>query len=170
MTSPSPASGAPHVRPATAADAPALAAQRWEFRARLGPTDETEPAFLARCTAWMHDRLTAGGAWHAWVAERDGAVLGTIWVGRVEKMPNPTPEPEAHAYVTNVYVRPDARGGGIGTRLLEAALAWCESADLHAAILWPPRRSAALYERHGFARPDAPMEREFGPGPDRDAD
>jgi GNAT superfamily N-acetyltransferase len=159
-----------HVRPATADDAPALAALRWEFRARLGQTDETEPAFLARCTAWMHDRLTAGGAWHAWVAERDGAVLGTIWVGRVEKMPNPTPEPEAHAYVTNVYVRAEARGGGIGTRLLEAALAWCESADLHAAILWPTRRSAALYERHGFARPDALMEREFGPGPDRDAD
>ena len=167
---PSHTPGALHVRPATAADAPALAALRWEFRARLGPTDETEPAFLERCTAWMRDRLTAGDAWRAWVAERGGDIVGTIWVGRVEKMPNPTPEPEAHAYVTNVYVRAEARGGGIGTRLLEAALAWCETAGVHAAILWPTRRSTPFYQRYGFAHPDALLEREFGPGPDRDAD
>ena len=167
---------APTVREATAADAPALARLRWEFRAPLGERTEEEAAFVARCAAWMAPRLAAagdggttgdGGAWRAWVAEDGGDVVGTIWVGLVEKLPNPTPEPEEHAYVTNVYVRPAARGAGTGSALLRAALAWCEARGVHAVVLWPTARSAPLYRRHGFAPPAALLERELGPGPDR---
>ena len=157
----------PTVREATAADAAALARLRYEFRAPLGEVTEGEEAFVARCAAWMAARLGGGARWRAWVAEADGAVVGTIWVGLIEKMPNPTPEAEEHAYVTNVYVRPAARGAGTGSALLRAALAWCEARGVHAAVLWPTVRSAPLYRRHGFATPAALLEREFGTGPDR---
>jgi GNAT superfamily N-acetyltransferase len=156
------------IRAATAADAPALARLRYEFRAPLGEVTEGEEAFVARCTTWMERRLAPGAPWRAWVAESaEGAVVGTIWVGLIEKLPNPTPEPEEHAYVTNVYVRPAARGGGTGSALLRAALAWCEARGVHAAVLWPTARSAPLYRRHGFDTPAALLERELGPGPDR---
>ncbi len=155
------------IRVASDADVPTLARLRWEFRAGLGPPAEAEAAFVARCEAWMRERLD-GGRWVAWVAvDAAGALVGTLWLGVVEKMPNPAPEPEEHAYVTNVYVRPDARGAGVGSSLVAAAVAWCEARGVHAAVLWPTARSAALYLRHGFRPPDALLEREFAPGPDR---
>ena len=160
------------VRAATPDDAPMLARLRWDFRSALGACTESEDAFVARCTEWMRDRLAADGGWKAWVAVDASLapadrVVGTVWVERIEKMPNPTAEPEAHAYVTNAYVRPTHRGAGIGTALLEAALDWCASAGVHAAILWPTEHSAPLYRRHGFDTPAALLEREFAPGPSR---
>src|SRR5829696_2352036 len=148
------------VRPASAADAPALARLRYEFRAPLGVPDESEEAFAARCGPWMAARLAEpDGPWRCWVAEDGGpGPAGTVWLQLIEKVPNPTPEPEAHAYVTNLYVRPRARGG-TGSALLAAALAWCETRRVHAVILWPTPRSRSLYERHGFGRPASLMER-----------
>jgi GNAT superfamily N-acetyltransferase len=157
----------PTVREATAADAPALARLRFEFRAPLGEVVEEEATFVARCAAWMAPRLAVGETWRAWLAEEDGDVVGTIWVGLIEKLPNPTPEPEEHAYVTNVYVRPSRRGAGVGSALLRAALAWCEGRGVHAVVLWPTARSAPLYRRHGFAPPAALLELELTRGPAR---
>ena len=156
------------VRPATGRDAPALARMRYEFRAVLGAPAEDEATFVARCEAWMAERLREGTQWRAWVAEGGaGELLGTAWVGLVEKMPNPAPEPEEHAYVTNVYVRAEARRRGVGSALLDAALGWCAARGVHAAVLWPTVKSAPLYRRHGFAAPRALLERTFAEGPDR---
>lgn len=143
------------LRPATAADAPSLARLRFEFRSSTGPVVEGEAEFVRRCVRWMEERLRDGGAWRCWVAERDGATVGQLWAQLIEKMPNPSPELECHAYLTNFYVREDARGRGVGSMLLSAALEWCRAGRVHAAILWPTERSRPLYERYGFAvRPD----------------
>jgi GNAT superfamily N-acetyltransferase len=136
------------IRPATADDAAALAELRWEFRAgRQRPNEERE-AFRARCTEWMRTALR-GSAWRAWVAVEDGRILGQIWLGTIPKIPNPVAEPEHHAYVSNVYVTPSARGG-TGTRLLEAALACARAEEVDRVILWPSPLSTTLYRRHGF--------------------
>jgi len=137
------------IRRASPRDAGALARLRWEFRAAIGVVDEAEDAFLARCEAWMRARLAEGAAWRAWVAEADGAVAGTVWLQMVEKMPNPVSEPEVHGYVTNLYVRESARGG-VGSRLLAAALDDCAAAGVHQAFLWPTPPSRPLYRRFGF--------------------
>ena len=144
---------------ATAVDAPALAALRLEFRASIGMPEEDPAAFVARCTEWMTARLQPGATWRAWVAEREGHLLGTVWIGLIEKMPNPIAEPEENGYLTNFFVVPRARGTGIGTALLDAALAWCREREVHAVILWPTARSRPLYERQGFAPPAALMEK-----------
>lgn len=144
------------IRAATAADAPRLARLRWEFRITYGQPDEPEESFVARCLDWMRDRLAENpGAWQAWVAEREGdaELVGQIWLHLIEKLPNPSnDEPEWHAYISNLYVRPFARGG-LGTRLLDACLAWLASGPhaVHDIVLWPSPPSRSLYERHGFA-------------------
>ena len=61
--------------------------------------------------------------------------------------------------VTNVYVLPSHRGGGLGRRLLAAALAWCDAHDIDSVVLWPTPRSRRLYARHGFTKPRELLER-----------
>ena len=146
----SPPSSAPAVRSATVADAPALARLRYDFRSEQRPPAEEEGAFVARCEAWMFDRLEGDPRWRCWVAEADGEIVGNLWLYRIEKLPNPVAEPEQHAYVTNVYVVPARRDGGVGARLVEAALDWCRQENVDAVLLWPSERSRSFYRRYGF--------------------
>ena len=106
--------------------------------------------FVARCTGWMAGRLGGGGAWRCWVAEDHGKIVGTVWLGLFEKIPNPVAEPEWHGYVSNLYVLPEWRGHATGGALLAAALQECDTRRLDAVILWPTPESRSLYERHGF--------------------
>jgi GNAT superfamily N-acetyltransferase len=162
MTTPQPVG----IRPAGAADADALARLRYEFRAALERPAESGRAFLDRCTSWMRDRL-ADGAWRAWVAEERGEIVGTVWLAFFDKLPNPVEERERHAYITNLYVRPDRRSGGLGARLLDHALRECEARQADAVLLWPTERSRTLYARHGFRAADDLMERRLAEPPSR---
>jgi GNAT superfamily N-acetyltransferase len=139
------------IRKASAADAAALAALRYEFRVAYGTTlTEPRAAFVRRCTRWMRRALDER-RWHCWVAvsAADRTIVGTLWMQPFDKVPNPGAEAEQHAYISNVYVRPEARGG-TGRRLLETALAWCRTHRVDSVILWPSGRSRPLYERAGF--------------------
>jgi GNAT superfamily N-acetyltransferase len=149
---------APLIRAATPGDAAALARLRFEFRASIGTPEEDEVSFLERCVAWMAPRLETDGRWKAWVAESGDGLVGAVWIGLIEKMPNPIAEPEEHGYLTNFYVRDGWRAKGVGTALLDTALGWCRERGVHAVLLWPTTRSRALYERHGFTSPAALME------------
>ena len=146
------------VRAGTSDDAAAFARLRYEFRASLDAPEEDADAFIARCTGWMRSRLAPEGRWRAWVAEDADGMLGTVWVGLIEKMPNPIAEPEENGYLTNFYVRAGARGCGVGSALLDAAIDWCRERGVHTIVLWPTQRSRSLYERRGFAEPEALME------------
>lgn len=141
------------IRSATVDDAPALAALRWEFRAGRDAPVEAHAAFVARCAEWMAREL-AGTAWRAWVAVGAGRIVGQVWVDLIGKVPNPVGERERHAYLSNLYVQPAARGR-VGTQLLKAALAW---ARVDRVVLWPSTRSVTLYQRHQFTRDGGVME------------
>lgn len=137
------------IRPATIDDAAQLAALRWEFRSGRAEPVEDRESFLARCTAWMRAQLTTNLQWRAWVAVDGARVVGQVWVHVIHKVPNPSAERERHMYLSNLYVTPSVRGG-VGTRLLEAALAWAASEAIDRVVLWPTDRSRPLYLRHGF--------------------
>jgi GNAT superfamily N-acetyltransferase len=150
------------IRPATGADAGGLAALRWEFRAGRERPTEDQAAFLARCGEWMRRELDIG-SWRAWVAERDGRIVGQVWLQVIGKVPNPVGERAKHAYLSNLYVQPAARGG-VGTRLLETAIDWAAAHGVDRLLLWPAARSISLYERHGFSRDGDVMELRCGQG------
>jgi GNAT superfamily N-acetyltransferase len=150
----------PRIRLATPKDAPLLAELRLELRTALAPEIEPEAGFRERCAAWMADRLAQSGPWYCWLAEEaEGALLGAVWVQILEKLPNPVHEPERHAYVTGFYVRPAARNLGLGSALLEAALAVCSERGTDTVFLWPTPRSRPLYARHGFMERVGVLER-----------
>jgi len=146
------------IRLATPADARVLAGMRYDFRAAMNPAAEPRQQFLERTTAWMAERLVPGSVWRCWVAERDGSITGHLWLQFIEKIPNPAPELEQHAYITNVYVAVEERGAGTGRALMEAALNACRDARVDSVILWPTEKSRTLYARHGFKLPTDIME------------
>jgi GNAT superfamily N-acetyltransferase len=137
------------IRSAHPEDAETLARLRYQFRAEVAAPIETEVAFAARTAPWIAARLTAT-AWRAWVAEDGAAIVGHVFVQFVEKIPNPVPEAEALAYLTNLYTIPPLRNLGIGARLLTAALAACDAMEVETVFLRPSRGSVPLYRRNGF--------------------
>ena len=80
-----------------------------------------------------------------------------IWVDLIHKVPNPVGEADRHAYLSNLYVQPSARGG-VGTLLLQTALAWARANGIDRVVLWPSARSVTLYRRHQFRRDADVME------------
>jgi ribosomal protein S18 acetylase RimI-like enzyme len=140
----------PALRAGLPSDANALARLRYAFRTDLDTPAEAEAVFLARCRSWMETQL-ASGPWRSWVLEQNGDLVGTVWLQLLEKLPNPVAEPEWHGYISSLFVLPEARGHGLGSRLLAAALAECDRRGCDAVVLWPTPRSRSLYERHGFA-------------------
>lgn len=148
------------IRLAVPSDARALAQLRWDFRSDRGGVLETEAAFVARCAIWIADAL-ARPQWACFVAEHDGAIVGHLWIEIIEKIPNPAAERERHAYITNVYVRPERRGGGIAGRLLDRAHGWCAEQQVDTMFLWPSPLSRPLYARHGFTATDAIVARKM---------
>jgi len=142
------------IRLANPVDAADLARLRYALRSHAKTTSETEAEFLRRCTDWMSSRLQAKN-WRCWVVEQKKSIIGALWLQLVEKIPNPTLEPEFHAYITNFYITESARGQGLGSQVLNEALEFCRGQQIHGVILWPSEKSRSLYERHGFAvRPD----------------
>jgi len=150
---PHPATPVPRLRLAVAADAPRLAELRYELRTGIAPDVRPEAGFHERCTAWMAARLPRSDVWRCWLCEDDtGEPLGVVWLQFVEKLPNPVGEPGLHAYLTGFYVRPLARNRGVGSALLDAALAECAERGVDNVFLWPTPRSRPMYERFGFAQ------------------
>jgi GNAT superfamily N-acetyltransferase len=138
------------------ADHPVLAAMRYAFRAAFDPPNEPRERFEARMVEWLGRHL--GRDWSAWVARDADLLVGHVFVHIVDKVPNPVSEPEQLGYLTNLYVRDDLRGGGIGAALLDAALTDCRDRGLDTVVLWATQRSRSLYERHGFGDPEDAME------------
>ena len=147
------------IRLATPADAKPLAHLRYELRSKSNDI-EFESAFLERCYTWMTTHLEQP-FWRAWVLEEDDRIIGALWLQLIEKIPNPTAESERMAYITNVFVNEDSRGKGLGSSLLSTALEFCKTENIQTVILWPSKKSRALYERHGFAVREDLMELEL---------
>jgi len=137
------------VRRAQPDDAPRLARLRYALRVELDPPTEAEAPFVERCTRWMAEQLRRG-TWCCWMATSSDAVVGTLWLQLIEKLPNPVGHRDYHGYVSSVYVVPQLRNAGVGSALLRACVAEADSRGVDALFLWPTDRSRPLYQRYGF--------------------
>jgi GNAT superfamily N-acetyltransferase len=102
-------------------------------------------AYVAETVAEF-GRLARPGLDRLWVAERAGQLVGSIAiVGRED----------GAAQLLWFLVHPDARGSGLGRRLLHEALTFCRAAGYRSVYLWTVtglEAAARLYVAAGFRK------------------
>lgn len=136
------------IREADAADVAELARLRWDSRADEQSRSPREE-FLRECEAWLRDRL-ASDRWVMAVAASGPRLRGCLFLQCVEKVPVPGSTKRAWGYVTHAFVDPEARGRGIGERLLELLIRAARDRRLEFLIVWPSRAAVDFYRRAGF--------------------
>ncbi len=146
------------LRAATASDAPALARLGTDsFVFKFGELYSTADlaAFLAahRSPA-AYAATLADPAWLTQVAERDGRLLGYCTIGAVCGWPE-------HARGSSVfelkqlYLAPQATGGGIGTALVDWAVAEARARgadEIQLSVFSGNDGAQRFYARHGFEK------------------
>ena len=146
------------LRPALPADAPALAALgRDSFIAKFGAM--YRPEDLAAFLAEQHAPQIVGAqladpAYRVMLAERDGALVGYCKLGLSCGWPEHARG--SHAIeLKQLYTAPGATGGGIGSALMDWALAEARAlgADEIQLSVWSGNADAQrFYHRYSFAR------------------
>ena len=151
------------IRPATDADAPALAELGRQtfldtFVAADGfaipyPEEDLQAYLDASFGVGAMERrlMEPGAAW--WVAERDDELLAFANTG-----PNGLPHPDArpsHAELRRLYVSKAAQGLGLGTKLLAIALDWMNAntdGPLWIGVWSGNLKAQKLYAAYGFEK------------------
>ncbi|MDQ2673536.1 MAG: GNAT family N-acetyltransferase, partial [Chloroflexota bacterium] len=88
----------------------------------------------------------------AWVAERDGTLLGYLTTSPAKD--EWLPPPDGAGEVTNLYLEPDAIGTGVGRALFEHGVADLRDRGFNPLVIWAFRdnaRARRFYERMGLA-------------------
>ncbi|WP_428493307.1 bifunctional helix-turn-helix transcriptional regulator/GNAT family N-acetyltransferase [Rhodopila sp.] len=117
--------------------------------------DETYEALAAEILAAFvkrHDPKTERG----WIAERDGVVMGSVFVMRASA---------TVAKLRLLYAEPAVRGTGLGRRLVDACIDFARDSGYRTLTLWtndvllPARR---IYQAAGFTCVDTQPHQSFG--------
>ena len=65
-------------------------------------------------------------------------------------------------YLTNMYVEPGQRSGGLGSRMLQELIRHCEATVFELVLAFPADEAYGFYERNGFTRPPDPVVHRLG--------
>ena len=130
------------IRVAGAGDAAVLA----ELRALWLPGEE--PGFDRRMSQWL-----AGEGSHRamWLAEIGRRPVGMASLFEYRRMPKPGRPDSAWGYVSNMFVREEMRGRGIGAELLATIVASADERGYVRLVVSPADRARPLYRRAGFS-------------------
>lgn len=117
--------------------------------------DETFEALVAVILGTFqqkHDPARERG----WIAEADGRFAGCVFLVRVD---------DQECRLRCLLVEPDARGRGVGSRLVQSCIDFARAAGFERMVLWTNdvlHAARRIYERAGFALVEEERRRLFG--------
>jgi GNAT superfamily N-acetyltransferase len=150
------------IRSATEADIGELARLRWRLYSEQEQHDEPSDAYVERFGTFARDALTRGD-WRAWCAEADGRLVAAMWLQTVPRVPAPGHgDPRPIGYLTNMYVEPEHRSKGLGSRMVQELITHCETSGFELVLAFPADDAYGFYERNGFTRPTDPVVHHLG--------
>jgi ribosomal protein S18 acetylase RimI-like enzyme len=139
------------IRPARLGDAAAIAAvhvESWRTAyPGMVPQRVLDGLSVERRTVFWTALLADPGEARTWVAERDGGIVAFAGTTIIKEPDGPRPVLET------IYVLAEARGEGIGRRLMETATADLTERGFRSVTLWvlaANDRARRFYERHGW--------------------
>ena len=150
------------IRLATAADIDGLARLRWQLYTEHGSEGEPFDAYTERFTIFAKEAL-ARDDWRAWCAEADGRLVAGMWLKTVPRVPAPgRRDPSPIGYLTNMYVEPEHRSHGLGSKMVQELVSHCTADGFEVVIAFPADDAYGFYERNGFTRPPDPVVHDLG--------
>jgi DNA-binding MarR family transcriptional regulator/GNAT superfamily N-acetyltransferase len=117
--------------------------------------DETYEALVAEILAAFVKNFDARRE-RAWIAEMDGAIVGSVFLVK---------QSDAIAKLRLLYVEPEARGLGLGKRLVDECIAFARGTGYRALTLWTNdvlSTARHLYETAGFRLVSQGRHKSFG--------
>lgn len=94
--------------------------------------------------SWWRDFIEAGAWFIAYEVERSVGIAAAVRAPELE---------ESDRQLISMWVEPDARGGGVGTKVVDAVKAWARAngvRELQLQVTQENKAAARLYERCGF--------------------
>lgn len=129
-------------------DASALARLRLAALKELGLLDPRRAASFQRTATREFYQLWRAGRIDGWIAECDGAIVGSTYAVFWQRLPYPGSS--RHAEIAGVFVEPAYRGRGIASELVRETLGAAQAMGVRKIVLHATERTRALYEKFGF--------------------
>lgn len=150
------------IRAARPDDIPELARLRWQLYTERQVHDEPFETYVERFTAFASDAF-ARDDWRAWCTAADDRLVAAMWLHTVPRIPAPGHgAPRPMAYLTNMFVEPELRSHGIGSRMLQVLVEHCTTGGFELVLTFPADDAYGFYERNGFTRPLDPLVHRLG--------
>ncbi len=139
------------IRRATADDLETLVTLRLKLEYEDHPADEQAPAEMRQALADYLAAALPSEQMLIWVAEADGAIVGTSGLIFFQKPPTEHNPSGREAYILNMYTLPEWRGQGIATALVQTLIAYVRQTPARRIFMYATPAGKPLYEKLGFA-------------------
>ncbi len=137
------------IRPARTEEFNAVADLRWRWELESGESPTiARSAFVDGFADWAARHTDSH---RCIVASRSGTAIGMAWLAVVTRVPTPDAMIRKTGDLQSVYLIPEERTAGLGSRLVAAALEEARALGLYKVTVQSTTRAIPVYARNGFS-------------------